>query len=260
MMFLQHLCSHPGLSTTVTFYLPYWVYNPNVTLEVTADYKNELSECNEQNNESVFQDQGWLSGYKSYWRFLLKKLNQEDQNEIIHISDLHFHRNKKDNKKVAKTLHIIKQNDSSRYLTVIGDIVDYGHETQYKRALEALAPFMGWIFICPGNHNFGALGNLYSRERAERFDEKLPIPLQQGGTFTGARTTQKEHRIWRLPRAVRRWHHHKYCRGPMWRSAGGRWETKERPHLETSTMASTFQPIRLLRLQSLTWPATPIIV
>jgi subtilase family serine protease len=48
----------PGASATVTFYLPYWVYNPDVTLEVTADYKNELSECNEENNVKVFEDVG----------------------------------------------------------------------------------------------------------------------------------------------------------------------------------------------------------
>ena len=73
-------------------------------------------------------------------------------------------------------------------MIVIGDIVDYGHETQYKRAFEALGPFMNRIFICPGNHDFGALGNFYSRERAKRFDEMLSIPLQQGGTFTGDNT------------------------------------------------------------------------
>ena len=48
----------PGASATVTFYLPYWVYNPDVTLEVTADYKNQLSECNEENNLLVFEGVG----------------------------------------------------------------------------------------------------------------------------------------------------------------------------------------------------------
>ncbi len=48
----------PGASTSVTFYLPYWVYNPDVTLEVTADYKNQLSECNEDNNMKVFEGIG----------------------------------------------------------------------------------------------------------------------------------------------------------------------------------------------------------
>ncbi len=42
---------------------------------------------------------------------------------------------------------------------------------------------MGRIFIVPGNHDFGAMGNFYSKERAKRFDEKLTIPLKQGGTF-----------------------------------------------------------------------------
>ncbi len=48
----------PGQSATVTFYLPYWVYNPDVTLTVTADYKNQVSECSETNNRAVFSGIG----------------------------------------------------------------------------------------------------------------------------------------------------------------------------------------------------------
>jgi len=48
----------PGTATTVTFYLPYWVYNPDVTLEVTADYKGQVEECDETNNTKVFSDVG----------------------------------------------------------------------------------------------------------------------------------------------------------------------------------------------------------
>ncbi len=47
-----------GGTVTITFYLPYWVYNPDVTLEVTADYKNELPECNENNNQKIFEGIG----------------------------------------------------------------------------------------------------------------------------------------------------------------------------------------------------------
>jgi len=47
-----------GASTTVTFYLPYWVYNPNASLEVTADYKGMIKECNESNNTKAFTDMG----------------------------------------------------------------------------------------------------------------------------------------------------------------------------------------------------------
>ncbi len=48
----------PGATATVTFFLPYWVYNPDVTLEVTADYKNQLPECDDQNNARIFEDIG----------------------------------------------------------------------------------------------------------------------------------------------------------------------------------------------------------
>ena len=103
--------------------------------------------------------------------------------KFIHLSDLHFHRNKKDNKKTTKALEFIKAKYPKHYLIVTGDITDDGHEKQYANALEAFKAFKGRIFISPGNHDFGAVGNFYSRERAQRFDEMLSIPLEQGGTF-----------------------------------------------------------------------------
>ena len=48
----------PGASFTAVFFLPYWVYNPDATLEVTADYKNVVRECNENNNLRAFKDIG----------------------------------------------------------------------------------------------------------------------------------------------------------------------------------------------------------
>jgi 3',5'-cyclic AMP phosphodiesterase CpdA len=108
--------------------------------------------------------------------------------QFIHLSDLHFHRAKKDNKKATDTLKVVKDRYANHILIITGDIVDDGHETQYERAFDALKPFKGRVFICPGNHDFGAAGNFYSRERAQRFDEFLSIPLEQGGTFTGDRT------------------------------------------------------------------------
>ncbi|GAN33298.1 MAG: hypothetical protein DPW20_02220 [Candidatus Brocadia sp.] len=48
----------PGDTATVTFFLPYWVYNPDADLEVKADYKNELSECSEDNNVKEFHELG----------------------------------------------------------------------------------------------------------------------------------------------------------------------------------------------------------
>ena len=104
--------------------------------------------------------------------------------KFIHISDLHFHRHVSDNEAATSMLQFINQNYPDHKLIVTGDIVDDGDEEQFDRAYEALEPFKRRIFICPGNHDFGAAGNFYSKERAERFDRKLSIRLQQGGTFT----------------------------------------------------------------------------
>ncbi len=103
--------------------------------------------------------------------------------KFIHLSDLHFHSRKEDNKEILATLEYIKNEYPFHKLIITGDIVDDGHEEQYQRALEALQPFTGRIFICPGNHDFGVKGNIYSSKRAERFDRFLSIPLRQGGTF-----------------------------------------------------------------------------
>ncbi len=47
-----------GASKTVVFYLPYWVYNPDAELEVTADYKGTVTESNENNNMKEFFELG----------------------------------------------------------------------------------------------------------------------------------------------------------------------------------------------------------
>ncbi|MGH7604550.1 MAG: CARDB domain-containing protein [Gemmatimonadaceae bacterium] len=44
----------PGASANVVFSLPYWVFNPDASLEVTADYKNQVPECREDNNVKDF--------------------------------------------------------------------------------------------------------------------------------------------------------------------------------------------------------------
>jgi 3',5'-cyclic AMP phosphodiesterase CpdA len=108
--------------------------------------------------------------------------------KFIHISDLHFHRNKKDNKEAEKVLKAIKANYPKHNLIITGDITDDGHDGQYENAYKALAPFKGKVFIVPGNHDFGAAGNLFSKERALRFDEMLSKRLDQGGTFSGDNT------------------------------------------------------------------------
>jgi 3',5'-cyclic AMP phosphodiesterase CpdA len=73
-------------------------------------------------------------------------------------------------------------------LIVTGDIADDGTPAQFENAYALLQPFQDKIFICPGNHDFGAAGNFYSHERALRFDNILAKHLNQGGTFKGDST------------------------------------------------------------------------
>lgn len=44
-----------GASATVVFTLPYWVFNPDASMEVTADYKGAVRECREDNNMKAYQ-------------------------------------------------------------------------------------------------------------------------------------------------------------------------------------------------------------
>lgn len=108
--------------------------------------------------------------------------------KFIHLSDLHIHRNDRDNEDVIAMLNYIKQHHSEHRLIITGDITDDGDELQYKKAYAMLRQFENKVFICPGNHDYGALGNLYSFERARRFDQRLARPLKQGGTFKGDST------------------------------------------------------------------------
>ena len=48
----------PGETVTVTFTLPYWVFNPDAELETEVDYKKMVSECNENNNTKKYFEKG----------------------------------------------------------------------------------------------------------------------------------------------------------------------------------------------------------
>jgi 3',5'-cyclic AMP phosphodiesterase CpdA len=53
--------------------------------------------------------------------------------KFIHISDLHFHRRKKDNKDAVKLLKLIEQQYPAHYLVVTGDITDDGDAEQFRK-------------------------------------------------------------------------------------------------------------------------------
>lgn len=105
--------------------------------------------------------------------------------KFMHLSDLHIHSSNGDNQGVTAILSFISKTYPKHRLIITGDITDDGAPRQYENAYELLKPFVGRVYICPGNHDFGAVGNLYSEERALRFDKSLAIPLNQEGTFKG---------------------------------------------------------------------------
>lgn len=51
--------------------------------------------------------------------------------KFLHISDLHYHKNKKYNKAADKVLKALKANYPKHNLIVTGDITDDGHNEQY---------------------------------------------------------------------------------------------------------------------------------
>ena len=108
--------------------------------------------------------------------------------KFIHLSDLHIHTDDRDNMDVSSMLNFVSQTYPDHRLIVTGDIADDGTEEQFENAHALLKPFKGKIFICPGNHDFGAVGNFYSHERALCFDDILAKRLNQGGTFKGDST------------------------------------------------------------------------
>lgn len=108
--------------------------------------------------------------------------------QFIHLSDLHIHTHDADNAAVRHMFDFIMDKYPEHRLIITGDIADDGTVRQFENAYAFLEPFKDRLFICPGNHDFGAVGNLYSHERALRFDDILAKPLHQGGTFKGDST------------------------------------------------------------------------
>jgi 3',5'-cyclic AMP phosphodiesterase CpdA len=103
--------------------------------------------------------------------------------KFLHISDLHVHADDSLNQDTYKTLDFIDANFPNHKIIITGDITDDGSKDQYEKAFSALERYMErGVYICPGNHDFGATGQFYSVERALRFD-KLAKDLSQGGTF-----------------------------------------------------------------------------
>lgn len=96
--------------------------------------------------------------------------------ELIHVSDLHFGKNRKQTRRATKLLSKLNEKydftvDKERYLLVTGDITHHGRQSEYTLASKALLPFKDRVFITPGNHDYGSFfGTLFKKKRAKYFD------------------------------------------------------------------------------------------
>ena len=99
--------------------------------------------------------------------------------KILHISDTHFHAIA-NNDALLRRFTYIQSNHPDHKIIITGDITDDGTEEQYAIASRILKPFKGRLFFCPGNHDYGTLGSVYTEEAARRFDEFSTV-FNEGG-------------------------------------------------------------------------------
>lgn len=75
------------------------------------------------------------------------------------------------NAMVDARLSYIERHYPDHFLIVTGDITDNGLPEEYNEAERLLRRFRGRIFVCPGNHDFGILGNFLTTNQARMFDD-----------------------------------------------------------------------------------------
>jgi len=90
--------------------------------------------------------------------------------KILLISDTHFHAIAS-NDALLRRLTYIQSHYTDHKIIITGDVTDDGTKKQYAVASRILKPFKGRLFFCPGNHDYGVLGNFYNEKAAKRFDE-----------------------------------------------------------------------------------------
>lgn len=108
--------------------------------------------------------------------------------KFLHLSDLHITSNDVlpntagfNNKDTLARLQYIAAHYEKHFLIVTGDIIDNQATSlnvlEFYRARQLLYPFKGRIYLCPGNHDFGVLGNQYDPISAALFDKIIAEPL-----------------------------------------------------------------------------------
>jgi 3',5'-cyclic AMP phosphodiesterase CpdA len=97
---------------------------------------------------------------------------------FIQLSDLHIHHNVESGENVALD-NIVrgiveKYNSDDTAIIITGDIVDDGSREQYERVVPLLFPLVEKNFSilpCPGNHDYGPKGNIYTESAQNRFQQ-----------------------------------------------------------------------------------------
>lgn len=97
---------------------------------------------------------------------------------FVQLSDLHLSSDNSVDENIALkkivTGIIEKFKDTKPIIMLTGDIVDDGKEAQYSRAVELLKPLVNEGFkllACPGNHDYGPKGNIYTESAQNMFQQ-----------------------------------------------------------------------------------------
>ena len=107
---------------------------------------------------------------------------------LIQLSDLHLHgSNKKDDNVNATQVveYVIKRYAAAKkgqkpIVVITGDITDDGKKNQYRNAVKILRPLRdaGFkVLACPGNHDYGPAGNIYTERSQRLFQESILVDL-----------------------------------------------------------------------------------
>lgn len=105
--------------------------------------------------------------------------------KFLVLSDLHINANDAitntagfTNLDTSRMLKRVKALYKEHILIVTGDIVDNQlgapwNVVEFNKAYDLLSPFAGRIYLCPGNHDFGVLGNAFEPVSPMSFDHIL---------------------------------------------------------------------------------------
>jgi len=103
---------------------------------------------------------------------------------FVQLSDLHIHKSNAKNDNVNCNIvveHLIDKYTSDKpAILLTGDIVDDGDKRQYKKAVQILKPLIDngfTILACPGNHDYGPFGNIYTEKSQAFFQEYILCEL-----------------------------------------------------------------------------------